>query len=151
MLVFFIHGVATKDAGYSKQLETLLKEEFIKREQLLPLFYASFWGNILKQTGQIWNWVHQDLQDFKRNYPQVDVRDVFRYQEFRQDFISEFFGDILTYFNTERGRKIRELIAQRHTSLMRLLLQNLNQVFNHHIKCASQLVNGSIVNHCHSR
>jgi hypothetical protein len=40
------------------------------------------------------------------------VQDIFRYQEFRQDFISEFFGDILTYFNTERGIKIRELIAQ---------------------------------------
>ena len=112
MLVFFLHGVATKDAGYSRQLEALIKEEFIKREQPLPLFYASFWGNILKQTGQMWNWVHQDLQELKRNYSQVDVQDVFRYQEFRQDFISEFFGDILTYFNTERGRKIRELIAQ---------------------------------------
>jgi GTPase SAR1 family protein len=112
MLVFFIHGVATKDAGYSRQLEALIKEEFIKRNQPLPHFYASFWGNILKQTGQIWNWVHQDLQDFKRNYPKVDAQDIFRYQEFRQDFISEFFGDILTYCNTERGRKIRELIAQ---------------------------------------
>jgi hypothetical protein len=120
MLVFFIHGVATKDAGYSKQLEALLKEEFIKRDQLLPLFYASFWGNVLKQTGQIWNWIHQDLQDLKRNYPQVDVGDVFRYQEFRQDFISEFFGDILTYFNTERGRKIRELIAQALRDLIRI-------------------------------
>ena len=40
------------------------------------------------------------------------MQELFRYQEFRQDFISEFFGDILTYFNTERGRKIRELIAQ---------------------------------------
>ncbi|MGQ4649867.1 hypothetical protein [Lyngbya aestuarii] len=119
MLVFFIHGVATKDAGYSKKLEALLKEEFIKKDQSLPLFYASFWGNILKQTGQIWNWVHQDLQDLERNYPQVDVQDVFRYQAFRQDFISEFFGDILTYFNTERGRKIRELIAQGLGDLIR--------------------------------
>lgn len=112
MLVFFLHGVATKNAGYSRQLEALIKEEFIKRDQPLPLFYASFWGNILNQTGQIWNWVHQDLQDLKRTHSQVDVKDVFRYQEFRQDFISEFFGDILTYFNTKRGRKIRELIAQ---------------------------------------
>jgi len=52
MLVFFIHGVATKNAGYSKQLETFLKEEFIKRNQPLPYFYASFWGNVLTQTGQ---------------------------------------------------------------------------------------------------
>lgn len=52
------------------------------------------------------------MQDFKKSHPKVDAKDIFRYQEFRQDFISEFFGDILTYFNTERGRKIRELIAQ---------------------------------------
>ena len=111
MLVFFIHGVATKDAGYSKRMEALIKEEFDKREQPLPHFYASFWGNVLKQTGQIWNWIHQDLQNLKKSYPHVDTRDIFRYQEFRQDFISEFFGDILTYFHPERGRKIRELIA----------------------------------------
>jgi hypothetical protein len=119
MLIFFMHGVATKDAEYSKQLETLVKQEFIKREQPLPHFYASFWGNVLKQTGQIWNWIHQDLQDLKKNHPQIDVQDVFRYQEFRQDFISEFFGDILTYFNTERGIKIRELIAQGLHDLIR--------------------------------
>lgn len=112
MLVFFIHGVATKDAGYSRRMEALLKEEFTQKGQPLPHFYASFWGNVLKQTGQIWNWIHQDLQDLKKNYPQVDIKDVFRYQEFRQDFISEFFGDIFTYFNTKRGRKIRELIAE---------------------------------------
>ena len=73
MLVFFLHGVATKDAGYSRQLEALVKEEFIKRDQPLPLFYASFWGNVLNQTGQIWNWIHQDLQDLKRTHSQVDV------------------------------------------------------------------------------
>ena len=95
-LVFFIHGVATKDAGYSKKLEALIREEFNKKDKPLPHFYASFWGNILKQTGQIWNWVHEDLQDFKKIHPNVDVKDIFRYQEFRQDFISEFFGDILT-------------------------------------------------------
>jgi len=38
MLVFFLHGVATKNAGYSRQLEALVKEEFIKRDQPLPLF-----------------------------------------------------------------------------------------------------------------
>lgn len=41
-LVFFIHGVATKDAGYSRKLESLIKEELIKQNQLLSHFYASF-------------------------------------------------------------------------------------------------------------
>ncbi len=111
MLVFFIHGVATKNADYSKQLQNLLREEFLKRDCPLPHFYAGFWGNVLKQTGQIWNWIHQDLQNLKKSYPQVNPKDIFRYQEFREDFISEFFGDVLTYFHTAKGLDIRDSIA----------------------------------------
>jgi putative transposase len=43
---------------------------------------------------------------------------------------------------------IRQNLAR---PLLVLLLQNFNQVLNHHIERASQLVNGRIVNHCHSR
>jgi hypothetical protein len=100
VLVFFIHGVATKDAGYSKRLETLIKEDLNQRNVPFPIFYASFWGSTLKRTDQLWNWIHEDLKYLEKSYPNVDVKDVFRYQEFRQDFVSEFFGDILTYFNT---------------------------------------------------
>lgn len=38
MLVFFLHGVATKDADYSKPLQTLLREEFNRFRQPLPHF-----------------------------------------------------------------------------------------------------------------
>ena len=112
MLVFFIHGVATKDAAYSKSLQNLIKEEFIKRDQLLPNFFAGFWGNVLKKTGQMWNWIHQDLQEIKKARPDVDIKDIFRYQELREDFISEFFGDFFTYFNTDCGVDIRDTIAE---------------------------------------
>ena len=112
MLVFFIHGVATKDAGYSTRLQKLLREEFMKQDEPLPHFYGSFWGNAISDKGRIWNWIHNDLKDFKKDYPQVDVRDVFRYQELREDFISDFFGDILTYTNSECGRDIRGMIAE---------------------------------------
>jgi hypothetical protein len=111
MLVFFLHGVATKDADYSKPLQTLLREEFNRFGQPLPHFYAGFWGNVLKQTGQMWNWIHRDLQNLKSNNPQADIQDVFRYQEIREDLVSQFFGDALTYFNTERGLDIRDTIA----------------------------------------
>jgi hypothetical protein len=111
MLVFFIHGVATKDVGYPKGLQDLLRWQFMQKNEALPHFHAGFWGAVLKQTGRMWNHVHQDLQELKKNYPQVDVRDAFRYQEFREDFISQFFGDILTYFNTDRGEDIRDTIA----------------------------------------
>jgi hypothetical protein len=112
MLVFFLHGVATQNADYSKPLQNLLREEFNNRRQPLPHFYAGFWGNVLKQTGQMWNWIHQDLQAIKATHPQVDIQDIFRYQEMREGFISQFFGDALTYFNSERGLDIRDTIAQ---------------------------------------
>ncbi|MFM7428195.1 MAG: hypothetical protein ACKO7W_24890 [Elainella sp.] len=110
MLVFFLHGVATKNADYAKPLQHLLKQEFIQRKQPLPHFYAGFWGNVFKQTGQMWNWIHKDLEALKAGYP-ADVQDIFRYQEMREDFISQFFGDALTYFNTERGLDIRDTLA----------------------------------------
>lgn len=111
MLVFFIHGVATRGADYSKPLQNLLKEEFVRREQPLPNFFPGFWGNVFNQTGQLWNGIQRDLQDLKRIHPQVDIQDIFRYREFREDFISQFFGDALTYFNTDRGLDIRDTIA----------------------------------------
>lgn len=111
MLVFFIHGVATQDAKYAKPLENLMQEEFHKRGQSVPLFSSSFWGHFLKDVGKMWNWIEQDLQEFQKENPQADRRDLFRYQKFRKDFLFEFFGDAFTYMNSERGSKIRELIA----------------------------------------
>ncbi|GAP98429.1 hypothetical protein [Leptolyngbya sp. NIES-2104] len=129
MQVFFIHGVATKDAAYSKRLQTLLKEEFSNRDKQLPYFYGSFWGTVVNEKGRLWNWVHQDLKELKKNYPHLDTKDVFRYQEFREDFISDFFGDVLTYFNTERGRDVRGIIAEQ----LRKFLQHLPQDEELHI------------------
>jgi hypothetical protein len=111
MLVFFIHGVATRNAEYSKQLQSLIRGAVASRNQPLPHFCAGFWGNVYKQTGQLWNWIHQDLQELKRSHPQVDIQDAFRYQALREDFLSQFFGDALTYFNPERGQAIRDAIA----------------------------------------
>ncbi|MGV0028582.1 hypothetical protein [Phormidesmis priestleyi] len=123
MQVFFIHGVATKDADYSKRLQHLLREEFLKQDKPLPHFYGSFWGAAMNEKGKIWNWVHQDLRELKKHYPQTQTKDIFRYQEFREDFISDFFGDVLTYFNTERGKDIREIIAEQ----LRRFLQGSSQ------------------------
>ncbi|MBW4465254.1 MAG: hypothetical protein KME07_07410 [Pegethrix bostrychoides GSE-TBD4-15B] len=111
MLIFFLHGVSTKNADYSKPLQNLLRKEFNRIGQPLPHFYAGFWGNVFKQTGQMWNGIHQDLQELRSSNSQADVQDIFRYQELREDFISQFFGDALTYFNTERGLDIRDTLA----------------------------------------
>jgi hypothetical protein len=65
MLVFFIHGVATQDVKYARSLESLIREEFKKRRKSCPHFYSSFWANILKDVGKMWNWIEQDLQEFQ--------------------------------------------------------------------------------------
>ncbi|HEY9596166.1 MAG TPA: hypothetical protein V6D33_00660 [Cyanophyceae cyanobacterium] len=111
MLVFFIHGVATQTVKYAHPLEGLIREEFQKRNQPSPYFCSSFWASILKDVGKIWNCIERDLQAIKQENPQADIHDIFRYQKFRKDFLFEFFGDAFTYLHSERGAKVRELIA----------------------------------------
>ncbi|MGB7444259.1 MAG: hypothetical protein WA919_24595 [Coleofasciculaceae cyanobacterium] len=82
MLVFFIHSVATHDIKYADQLKSLIKKEFRQQEKLLPLFYSSFWGDVLKDVGKIWNWINQDLQKVKKDHPQANIDDIFRYRQF---------------------------------------------------------------------
>lgn len=120
MLVFFIHGVATQDVKYARSLESLIREEFKKRGQSCPQFYSSFWANILKDVGKMWNWIEQDLQEFQEENSQSDLHDIFRYQKFRKDFLFEFFGDAFTYLNSERGAEIRRLIAYQLEDFIKL-------------------------------
>jgi len=120
MLVFFLHGVATQDVKYAQSLETLIREEFKKRGKSCPHFYSSFWANILKDVGRIWNWIEQDLQEFQGENSQSDLHDIFRYQKFRKDFLFEFFGDAFTYLNSERGAEIRRLIANQLEDFIKL-------------------------------
>ena len=96
MLVFFIHGVATRDANYAETLKNMIKEEFFQRNQALPHFRSSFWGNVLRDVDKMWNWIEQDLQNFKKDHPQANPDDIFRYKKFREGFLSQFIGDVLT-------------------------------------------------------
>jgi hypothetical protein len=112
MLVFFMHGVATRNVQYADSLQSLIREEFNQRQVALPLFYASFWGDVLNDIGKLWNAIHQNLQAFQSENPQADTQAIFRYQNFRKGFFSEFIGDAFTYLNSERGIKIRKLLAE---------------------------------------
>ena len=112
MLVFFIHGVATRDVNYAETLKNLIKEEFLLRNQTIPHFRSSFWGNVLRDVDKMWNWIEQDLQDFKKDNPQSNLDDIFRYKKFREGFLSQFIGDVLTYLNSDCGAEIRKIIAQ---------------------------------------
>ncbi|MEW5858239.1 MAG: hypothetical protein AB1861_12785 [Cyanobacteriota bacterium] len=110
MLVFFIHGVATRTNEYANELTNKIKEDFSKRNQSAPLFYSSLWGGVLKNTPNLWGWVQQDLNDFQRTH-QIDVGNVFQYSKYREFFVTHFFGDLFTYLNLDYGWEIRKVIA----------------------------------------
>ena len=54
MLIYFIHGVATRDASYANKLIKLIEEECKRKNQAIPYCYAGFWGNVLKGTEKLW-------------------------------------------------------------------------------------------------
>ena len=118
MLVFFIHGVATRDVKYADSMKTAIREEFDRVGQPLPHFHASFWGNALSDVSKMWNWISQDLQKIRRDEPRTDIEDVFRYRGFREGLLSEFVGDMFTYLNPTRGVEIRRQIAQQITDFI---------------------------------
>lgn len=111
MLVFFIHGVATRDIKYSNLLIDGIKKEFSQTDQKLPYFYTSFWGHVLNDFNKIWNHIDKDLNDLEARNPSINAKDAFRYRQFREGLISEFTGDMFTYMNENQGREVRQLIA----------------------------------------
>lgn len=119
MLVFFIHGVATRNVNYANQLQNLIKNDFFQRGKTRPYFYASFWGDLLNDRDKIWRDIEDNLRELTQENQEIDLNNVFRYQEIREGFISDFFGDILTYFNQKRGWKIRKLIAEQLKEYLR--------------------------------
>lgn len=114
MLVFFIHGVATRTNQYAEKLKDNLKEEFHKKHKTIPYFYSSVWGGLLGDTDPLWNFVQKDLTTFKNAYkigmPDIS-RDIFQYCEYREFFITHFLGDLFTYLNPDCGKEIRKCIA----------------------------------------
>lgn len=118
MLIFFIHGVATRDAQYAEPLRAFIRQEFNNKGKF-PHFHASFWGNFLGDRDRMWNGIDQDLQELRQESPQANLEDIFRYRKFREGFLSQFAGDFLAYLNPQRGIAIRKVIAQDLDNLLR--------------------------------
>ncbi|MBD2203407.1 hypothetical protein H6G33_18425 [Calothrix sp. FACHB-1219] len=110
MLVFFIHGVAESKVKFAQPLKHLIKDELLQRSQELPYFHSGFYADVLNKKDKIWNCIDRDLQNQKQQNPNVNLQDIFRGQEIRREFLSDFVGDAFTYLNAERGAKIRESI-----------------------------------------
>ncbi|BAU65276.1 hypothetical protein STA3757_26570 [Stanieria sp. NIES-3757] len=128
MLIFFIHGVATRDVKYANSLKMALKQELSRQGKVSPHFYSSFWGNALSDVDKMWSWIDIDLKTVKQNHPEIDLKDCLKYREFRESFLSEFVGDMFTYLNERRGSEIRKLIAQQ---LIQFLQENSQEIELH--------------------
>jgi hypothetical protein len=111
MLVFLIHGVATQNAGYGDRFKKKVKELILEAKANhnpvaeetsqknneadnipIPVFYSSFWGHTFKnQTDQLFNWVRSDIQDVTQRRKELknQGKDIYRYQELREDFIGK--------------------------------------------------------------
>ncbi|MGB5593896.1 MAG: hypothetical protein WBM62_07685 [Crocosphaera sp.] len=111
MLIYFIHGVATKDTSYAKDLIKLINEKCKYQNQELPHCYPGFWGDILKGTDKLWRDIDQELHNQKQQDSQFDPEQALRYQNFRKEYFSYFIGDTFSYLSSETGIKIRKKLA----------------------------------------
>jgi hypothetical protein len=111
MLIFFIHGVNTQNYRYA---DTLIKN--IKRNIKTPArFYSSFWGNVFNdKKHQVIGYIEKDIARACEQHPEYKNYDydIYRYQQRRNELISNFLGDFLIYQNPERGRVIRKVICE---------------------------------------
>lgn len=121
MLVFFLHGTAVRNFAYSDRTQGVILNELLQRGELeTPDFGSAFVGDLLG-ADELWDWVLQDLENFKWDHPGVDIETIFSYGNFREQLISKIFGDIFTYLNPNYGHAARKTIA----------LQLLNFVKDH--------------------
>jgi hypothetical protein len=118
MLIYFIHGVATRDANYANKLIKLIQEECKRQNRPIPYCHAGFWGNVLKGTEKLWRDIDQELQKQKQKNSNFNPDKSFRYQNFRKEYFSYFIGDAFSYLGSDRGKQIRRIIADQLTDLV---------------------------------
>ena len=63
MLVFFIHGVSTKNSSYAEALIKNIKSELAKGQPRIQIdFYSSFWGNLFNnKKHQLIGYIEKDF------------------------------------------------------------------------------------------
>ncbi|WP_287280517.1 hypothetical protein [Okeania sp. SIO2G5] len=114
MLIFFIHGVATRNTDYAKPLQKALSEGLLQNHCPPAHYKAGFWGDVLNplDDGTIQNHISTDLHnEMQKADGKVDVNDLFRYRKIREEFISPFVVDLMSYLTPTRGRAIRQKLA----------------------------------------
>ena len=128
MLVFFIHGVSTKNSSYAEALINNIKKELGKGKPRIQIdFYSSFWGNLFNnKKHQLIDYIEKDFsiacakhEEYKDSH-----HSIYKYTDRRKQLINNFLGDFLIYQNPERGKAIR-----------RVILEQLNQFIEDHSEC----------------
>lgn len=111
MLVFFIHGVNTKNYKYADVLIKKIKKNITTSAN----FYSSFWGNLFNdKKHQVIGYIEKDISracEKHKKYKNYH-NDIYRYRKRRNELISDFLGDFLIYQNSERGKAIRKVISE---------------------------------------
>ena len=111
MLVFFIHGVNTQNFKYA---DVLIKN--IRKDVRTSInFYPSFLGNLFcDKKHQTVGYIEKDLaRAFEKHSEYKEYHyDIYRYQQRRNDLISNFLSDFLIYQNPKRGKAIRKVILE---------------------------------------
>ncbi len=101
MLIYFIHGVATRDASYANKLIKLIEEECKRKNLPIPYCHAGFWGNVLKGTEKLWRDIEQELQTQKQKNINFNPEQSFRYQNFRKEYLSQGNRMLIEFSNSE--------------------------------------------------
>lgn len=102
MLVYFLHGVDTRNADYSKPLQDLISQQLKKCNLSSPHFYSGFWGHILSGSSKIWHGIDEHFQKLSLQDNSFNPDIHFRYKNFRKEYFSNFIGDAFTYLENER-------------------------------------------------
>ena len=111
MLVFFLHGTSVRNFAYSDRTQGFILNELLQRGELeTPYFEAGFLEDLLG-ADELWDWVLQDIENFKWDNPGVDIETIFSYRNFREQLITKILGDIFTYLNPDYGHAARKTIA----------------------------------------
>jgi hypothetical protein len=118
MLVWFMHGASVRQTGYADPLRSRIIDDFTNRGITIPEFYSGYWGDALGSTTEVWDYVSQDLEAFKWDYPQIDLDDVFHYRQRREQLITGFFHDIFQYLSSGHGKEIRRTVAKQFLNFL---------------------------------
>lgn len=116
MLVFFIHGVNTKDASYADVLIKKVKESIACQNQpITTYFYSGYWGNLFNNKKQhTISCIEKDLALACYRHQEYNIfsYDIYRYTDHRYEFLNNFLSDFLIYQNPKRGAEIRKILYQ---------------------------------------